>query len=77
MVDKCANPACSERFRRLSQGRVFVIEVQADDQTSQSARQLQYFWLCNSCCHTMTVMLDRANGVLVVPLPESGTAAAS
>ena len=77
MVDKCANPACSEKFRRLSEGRVFVIEVQADDPKGQSARQLQYFWLCNSCCHTMTVMLDRANGVRVVPLAKSGTAAAS
>ena len=77
MVDKCANPACSEKFRRLSEGRIFVIEARSDDQRSNSACQLQYFWLCNSCCHTMTVMLDRANGVQVVPLPASGTAAAS
>ena len=77
MVETCANPACSEKFRRLSEGRIVVIEVQANDEKSQNARQLQYFWLCNSCCHTMTVMLDRSKGVLVVPLPESGTAVAS
>ena len=43
MVDKCVNPACSETFRRLSAGRVFVIEVQADYQTGQGVRQRQYF----------------------------------
>ena len=75
MLDKCANPACSEKFRRLCDGRVFVIDVQ--NSASGTVRQRQYFWLCNSCCHTMTVILDRAKGVQVVPLPASGTAGAA
>jgi len=45
MLDKCANPACSETFRRLRDGKVFVIEVQTDYQgsTSGSVRQRQHF----------------------------------
>jgi hypothetical protein len=76
MLDKCANPACSETFRRLTDGRVFVIE--ADNQRSAgSPRQRQYFWLCNSCCRTMAVILDRAKRVQIVPLDVSGTVIAS
>lgn len=46
MLDKCANPACSETFRRLRDGKVFAIEVQTDYQgsTSRSARQRQHFF---------------------------------
>ena len=32
MLAKCANPACSETFRRLRDGKVFAIEVQTDYQ---------------------------------------------
>lgn len=75
MLNKCANPACSDTFRRLTDGRVFVIEVQAEYQRSAggSARQRQYFWLCNSCCRTMTVILDKAGRVQVMPLDGSAT----
>ena len=76
MVDKCANPSCSERFRKLCDGRVFVIEADYQRSASGSARQRQHFWLCNSCCHTMTVTLDKAKRVKVVPLDASGTAVA-
>jgi hypothetical protein len=45
MLDKCANPACSETFRRLRDGKIFAIKVQTDYQwsTSGSARQRQHF----------------------------------
>jgi hypothetical protein len=77
MLDKCANPACSATFRRLRDGRVFVTEIEADYQssTSGSARQRQYFWLCNSCCRTMTVIAEKGKRVQVVPLAATGIAA--
>jgi len=70
MLDKCANPACSTTFRRLRDGRVFVTEVEADYQSGANgrARQRQY-WLCNSCCLTMTVISERGKRAQVVPLP--------
>jgi hypothetical protein len=79
VLDKCANPACSQKFRRLREGRVFVIEVPADYQRSASgsAYQRQYLWLCNSCCHSMTVILDKHMRVQVVPLDVSGAGVAS
>lgn len=77
MLDKCANPACSATFRRLRDGRVFVTEVEVDYQSSASrcARQRQYFWLCNSCCRTMTVIAEKGKSAQVVPLPPIAIAA--
>ena len=77
MLDKCANPACSETFRRLRDGRVFVMEIESDYQssTNERARQRQYFWLCNSCCLTMTVISEKGKRARVVPLPVTGVRA--
>lgn len=77
MLDKCANPACSATFRTLRDGRVFVTEVEADYQSSASGRirQRQYFWLCNSCCRSMTVVAAKGKRVQVVPLPAMAVAA--
>jgi len=77
MLDKCANPACSATFLRLRDGRVFVREVEGDYQSSEWAPlpKRQYFWLCNSCCRTMTVIVEKGKKIQVVPLPESATAA--
>jgi hypothetical protein len=72
MLDKCANPACSEIFRRLRDGRVFVIEVESS--ASSPPHQRQHFWLCNSCCRSMMVVVDKDKGVQVRPRPESETA---
>jgi len=77
MLDKCANPTCFATFRRLRDGRVFVAEPEADHQSSASGRayQRQYFWLCNSCCRTMTVIAEKGKRVQVVPLPATAIVA--
>ena len=77
MLDKCANSACSTTFRRLSDGKLFVIWTEADHHSSVSGsgHEYQYLWLCNSCCRTMTVSMERGKRPQVVPLPESATAA--
>jgi hypothetical protein len=80
MLDKCANPACSARFRSLRDGRLFVVELRAEQQSSASerTRQRQYCWLCNTCCRTMTIVLENGTRFQVVPLPaRSVTRAAS
>ncbi len=77
MVEKCANPACVATFRRLGDGRLFVKEVPVDSSSDgkELARQLQYFWLCNSCYRTMTVTTDKGVGIRVVPLPATASSA--
>jgi hypothetical protein len=77
MLDKCANPACSAKFLRLQDGRLFVTEVKGEDQSDTSGNecQVQYLWLCSSCCRTMTVAVGKKKKPQVVPLLESATAA--
>ena len=72
MLAKCANPACSAKFLRLHDGRLFVTEVEGADQSNGGhARQREYFWLCSSCCRTMTVAVDKGRRPQVVPLPDA------
>lgn len=77
MLGKCANPACSAKFLRLREGRLFVTGVEGEHQSSDwgPAPKREYFWLCNSCCRTMTVAVERGKRPQVVPLHESATAA--
>jgi hypothetical protein len=34
--------------------------------------QLGYFWLCGSCCRTLTIVAEKGRGVRVMPLPGKG-----
>jgi len=76
MVEKCANPACCATFRSLRNGRLFVKEVRVDTPSdgNRGSRQLHYFWLCNSCCRTMTVVAEKGTGIRVTPLPSRAIA---
>jgi hypothetical protein len=50
--------------------------VEADSRGGdRRLRQLRYFWLCTSCCRTMTVVAKKREGIEIVPLPASATAA--
>ncbi len=75
MVEKCANPRCSAIFRTLREGRVFVKEIEGDarGEGGRRSRQLHYFWLCSSCCRTMTVVTENGRNITVAPLPVSAT----
>jgi hypothetical protein len=77
MLDKCANPTCSATFRRLRDGRVFVAEVPVGSPSDGKglSRRLHYFWLCHSCCRTMTITTEKGMGVRVVPLPATAISA--
>jgi hypothetical protein len=64
VLSKCANPACLARFHYLHEGRIFKIETAtvASDSKSSLTRRIEYFWLCERCMQTLTVVLE--NGVV-------------
>ena len=74
-MTKCANPACSARFRYLHEGKLIVIEPKpdlsmrappADSDYLGRSHAPQYFWLCSSCCRAMTVQPDGDHGMNLV-----------
>jgi len=72
LLSKCANPGCSEQFRFLHQGKLFVIiptpAVWASVDDSFSFL-FERFWLCDSCSTKMTLVWGGTK-VKIVPLPE-------
>jgi len=76
MLHKCANPACSIRFRNLGQGRLFQIESEyteapASTRRSRLLRRVERYWLCDQCASTLTLSFDQSHGVVTVPLPDT------
>jgi len=77
VVEKCLNPTCSAKFRTLRDGRVFVREVDGcSHENGEHRHQVGYFWLCGSCCRTMTVVTEKGMDARAVPLPSAATAIA-
>lgn len=77
MLTKCANPQCTEEFYSLRHGRLFVLDVQpppsresAAGCASRQRERLEYFWLCDGCCKSMRVGIDRDHRVLVTSLKD-------
>jgi len=75
MLAKCANPACSARFRYFHQGRLFVFEPKrvapnrgppTDAEDADRSHCPQCSWLCSSCCLELTVQPDGDHGMNVV-----------
>jgi len=58
-VKKCANPACSSRFRYFHLGKLFVMERGGEE------HQLEYYWLCEKCCSTLTIEHEPGKGITV------------
>jgi len=72
VLSKCANPECSEQFRFLHQGKLFLIIPTPDVRASlHDSLPFLYerFWLCDSCSKKMTVVWGGTK-VKIVPLPE-------
>ncbi len=71
MLSKCANPACSEPFIYLRDGRLFQIDTETGPQLvteRKSPHRIEYFWLCGQCALNMTLAFQRGKGVVMVPL---------
>jgi hypothetical protein len=76
MLSQCANPGCTNRFRFLHDGKLFVLDCGskpdsgAGDEGWTGTRQIERFWLCAICARTLTLRFD---GTRVVRLPLSGS----
>lgn len=73
MLRKCANPTCKAIFRRLSEGHVFVNELEIGlprKAWESPLRERQYFWLCGPCSQRLTLALGEGQHIHVVALPE-------
>ena len=77
MLSKCANPACSQTFRYLHEGKLFLIQTAAGSRSNAKAsttnfspsRALKHVWLCSSCCRGLTVLIDGGNDVRIARKP--------
>jgi hypothetical protein len=77
MLHKCANPVCANPFRRLSEGKLFLVET--DRFTSSRLtlrrwddgvqRRVEHFWLCAQCAAVLTLTFEKGKGLKTVPLP--------
>jgi len=77
VLHKCANPACLSPFRKLSQGRLFLVETPPLEGCSTPARKrglsnnrIEYYWLCDQCAFALTLSYEKGRGVVAVPRPQ-------
>jgi hypothetical protein len=72
MLSKCANPSCSNVFHYFGEGKVFEIRWEASSGAAHSSygkkrKRIEHYWLCSSCAITLTVAMDSARNILVIP----------
>jgi hypothetical protein len=87
MLYKCANPACTSLFRRLSLGKLFLLEtdngealtipIASRSRRERSLRRIERYWLCDDCASLLTLTFERGRGMVTVPLPARNRAVAS
>ncbi|MBZ5571111.1 MAG: hypothetical protein LAO09_04435 [Acidobacteriia bacterium] len=76
MLHKCANPSCANPFRRLSEGKLFLVETDAVDLASlgridgqcRLTRHIEHYWLCHQCAAVLTLSYEKGRGMVTVPL---------
>jgi hypothetical protein len=73
MLSKCANPACSQPFRYLRDGKLFEIDSRDDFERPaagerKAVRRVEFFWLCGDCSAEFTIINDKDRGVITVPI---------
>jgi hypothetical protein len=80
MLSKCASPACSNPFRYLHEGKLYLVEskassggreLPADVKLASRSLALEFAWLCSSCSRYMTIQNDD-HGMRVVHKHEIG-----
>ena len=85
IMARCINESCQRPLRSLSDGRLFQFEIvaislAANDEAKapfdeKPQRQTVHFWLCGACASTMTLVLEPARGLKVVPVQEQASSA--
>ena len=76
MLQKCANPNCENPFRKLSEGKLFLVEKESDTPSSAGVRRwdgvaphrIEHFWLCTQCASVLTLAFEKGKGLKTVPL---------
>ncbi|MGO9124324.1 MAG: hypothetical protein ACLP6G_05485 [Terriglobales bacterium] len=75
MLNKCANPGCTQRFRKLDDGKLFLVEVDVAEASPSArgargrlSRHLEHYWLCDLCASVLTLSFEQERGVVAVPL---------
>ncbi len=67
MVSTCANPDCLAPFRRLTEGRLIVVDRQHRAPSSGvPVSRPEYFWLCDQCAPRLTLVIGPENLVSCV-----------
>ena len=75
MLHKCANPACLNPFRKLSQGKLFLVETPPVEEPTTTRKRgltnhrIEYYWLCDQCAFVLTLSYENGRGVVAVPRP--------
>jgi hypothetical protein len=78
VLHKCANPACHTPFRKLSQGKLFLVETEPlqgldlrrANWRGKSSHRVEYYWLCDQCAFALTLSYEKGRGVVTVPRPD-------
>ncbi len=72
MLSKCANPACSQSFRYLREGKLFEIDTKVASEATvadgKRSRRVEFFWLCGQCSTGLTVINDKDRGIITIPI---------
>ncbi len=81
MISHCANPDCAAPFHYLRGGRLYRFEVKSSSPprndvpnaicSRKAPLTTVYFWLCESCCSTLSLRFDPGRGIRLQPLPAS------
>jgi hypothetical protein len=67
MVEKCANPECSEAFDHL-QGRLYCCPMQMlNGKSPANSHGVEHHWLCGLCSKTYTFKCQAGLGVVLTP----------
>jgi hypothetical protein len=67
MLSKCANPACSNPFLYLHNGKLFRMDVSAGAEAPEGRKapsRVEFFWLCIDCAASMTLNYRYGVGVV-------------
>jgi hypothetical protein len=57
VLSKCANPACTARFRYLREGRIFNVPTPGESADNPFSTRVLHYWLCDRCKQTLKVVL--------------------
>lgn len=81
MISHCANPECAIPFHYLRGGRLYRFEVRRPSEpyedvpnsicSLQASPATVFFWLCESCCSTLTLKFAPGTGITLLPKPAS------